>query len=614
MKKNLYFFITVILFIGVTIFSSCKKDNPEENGGGDTPTPTTTSIISGIVLDLNNSPIQGATVTIEGSTAAPKTTNEFGAFYFHNAPTGNRISVRFEKNNYMKVVRSETRPTTGVVIIHAMMIPENSAISTLGAISGTTGGDVTLASHNTKISFAPNSIVDASGNAFTGNVKVSLAYLDPSQDDFARLIPGGDMAATNTANTNGYLYSYGIIKVELKDDAGNPLQLKDEATSNAQIEVGVPASMQGAAPASIPLWYFDEIKGRWIEEGVATLTGGKYVGSVSHFTDWNCDVWSEEQATILGTVTDVSGNPIAGVTIKTGQSYAVTNSLGNYSRIVPSGFDLNVTIVNYYGHTEMKSAGVLSPGETKTVNFQVPQMNYLYGRILNCNNTPVAGTVGASWGNSEASSVVQTSNGIFCIPIPQNNESLTIWAYTGTAYASSYYYATFINFADTMPDIFLCDMATGANEFTIDGAGFSNQTFSNFNLVKTAVYSEFNENDEVWKDTYVNIEGDDGRITLDFNNKITGTYNIDNSWGSVQNLNSTQDYYSFSTLTINVTKYGNVGQLVEGTFSGSGTSQDQSDFTITNGKFSVIRMPDQSQEFKKINSTQRNQIKNRSKR
>lgn len=608
----------MILLIGVALFSSCKKDNTDDNGGGDNPNPTnTTSIISGIVLDLNNSPIQGATVTIEGSTAAPKTTNEFGAFYFHNAPTGNRVSLRFEKNNFMKVVRSETRPTNGVVIIHATMIPDYSPISTMAIISATSGGDINLYDHNTKVSFAPNSFVDASGNPYTGSVKVSLAYLDPSQDYFARLIPGGDMAATNTANLSGYLYSYGIIKVELKDDAGNPLQLKNETTSNAHIEVGVPASMQGAAPATIPLWYFDEIKGRWIEQGFATLTGEKYIGTVSHFTDWNCDVWSEQQATITGTVTDANGNPVAGVSIRTGQSYANTNALGVYSRTVPSGFDLNVTILNYYGHTQVKPAGVLSSGETKTVNFVVPQMNYLYGRIVNCSNTPVAGTVGASWGYDEASSVVQTSNGNFRIPIVEGNSSITIWAYTGTAYTTTYYYADFINHADTMPDIFLCDMVTGPNEFSINGAGYINQTFSNFNIVKTAVYSEFNEGNQTWKETYINIEGEDGKFNLGLNNKITGIYTNGDCWGYIQQIGSSQLYASFSNLSINVTRFGNVGQLVEGTFSGSGNIQEQGDFTITNGKFSVIRMPDQGHDFIKNRSNQKNKIdkmKNRYKR
>lgn len=612
MRKKITFFTAMIIFIGVALFSSCKKDSTDDNGGGDTPPPTTTtSIISGIVVDLNNSPIQGATVTLEGSSVASKTTNEYGAFYFHNAPTGNRVSVRFEKNNYLKVVRSETRPSNGVVMIHATMISENSPISIVGTISGTTGGDVNLFAHNTKVSFAPNSIVDASGNTFTGNAKVSLAYLDPSQDDFARLIPGGDMAATNTANANGYLYSYGIIKVELKDDAGNPLQLKDEASSNAQIEVGVPSSMQGAAPATIPLWYFDQVKGRWIEEGFATLTGEKYIGSVSHFTDWNCDVWSEEQATITGTVTDVYGIPVAGVRIKTGQSFAYTNSQGVYSRIVPSGFDLNVTILNYYGHTEMKPAGILSPGQTKTVDFQIPQMDYLYGRIVNCNSNPVAGTVGVSWGYDEASSIVQTSNGYFRIPIVENAGNLTVWAYTGTAYATTFYYPSFINHTDTMPDIFLCDMVTGPNEFTINGVGFTNQTFSNFNIVKTAVYSEFNEGGQIWKNTNINIEGEDGGFYLSFDNKITGTYTNDNCWGNIQSLNGNQVYLNLSSLTINVTRYGNAGQLVEGTFSGSGTDQNESYFSVTNGKFSVIRMPDESHDFKKIKSSQKYNKKNK---
>ena len=599
MKTNRNLSLIMILFFGIALFTNCKKDKDDNGDGGNNPiNPTTTSIISGMVVDLNNAPLQGVTVKIEGSTAAPKTTNQFGAFYFHNAPTGSRVSLTFEKDGYLRVARAETRPSDGVVIIHATMIPENSAISTVGSISGTTGGDVSLIAHNSKVSFAPNSIVDAAGNPFTGNVRVNLAYLDPTSDDFGRLIPGGDMAATNTANTNGYLYSYGIIKVELKDNAGNPLQLKNEASANATIEVGVPASMQGEAPATIPLWYFDETKGRWIEEGVATLTGNKYVGTVSHFTDWNCDVWSEEQATITGTVTDASGNPVAGVQIKTGQSYASTNSQGKYTRQVPSGFNMNVTIVNYYGHSETKLAGVLSPGETKTINFQVPQMNYLKGRIVNCNGTPVAGTVGASWGSNQASSTVQTTNGHFSIPVAQSSGNLTVWAYAGSAYTSTEFYPYFVNYTDSMPDIFLCDIATGPNQFTIDGAGYSNQTFTNFNIMKTAVYSEFDEGGQIWKDTYVNVEGEDGKFSLSFNNNITGSYTADNCWGSIQSLNGEMVQMYFQTLTLNVTKYGAVGQLIEGNFSATGSGSN-GDFTISNGKFSVLRLPNETHGHKK---------------
>ena len=95
MKKISYFIVLCCLFtISTFTFTNCKKDdNPDD------PiipvTPTTTTTISGIVVDLNNNPIQGVTVKLEGSTIAPKTTTQYGSFYFHKVATSNRIILTF---------------------------------------------------------------------------------------------------------------------------------------------------------------------------------------------------------------------------------------------------------------------------------------------------------------------------------------------------------------------------------------------------------------------------------------------------------------------------------------------------------------------------------------
>jgi hypothetical protein len=44
------------------------------------------------------------------------------------------------------------------------------------------------------------------------------------------------------------------------------------------------------APDTIKLWYFDEEVGYWKEDGEAVKVGNKYIGEVTHFTWWNCDV------------------------------------------------------------------------------------------------------------------------------------------------------------------------------------------------------------------------------------------------------------------------------------------------------------------------------------
>ncbi len=603
MKKNRIFLIaSCFIAIALANLSSCKKDDNTDDPIVPVVTATTTSI-SGIVVDINNIPIQGVTVKLEGSTIAPKTTSQYGSFYFHNVATSSRISLTFSKTNYLKVTRAEARPSNGVVIIQAMLIPKNSSISTTSTVNGTTGGNISLPSFNSKVTFPANSLVDDSGNPFTGNAEVSIAYLDPSADNFSQLIPGGDMLAINTTNINGILYSFGILKVEIIDGSGNALQLKNEASANATIEVGVPNSMIGSAPSTIPLWHFDKTKGKWIEEGEATLTGNKYVGQVSHFTDWNCDVWSETQGTITGTITDASGSPIAGVSIKIGQAWSVTNNLGKFTRNVPSGVSLNVSINNYFGYNETKIAGVLSAGQTVTVDFVLPQMNIVRGKLLNCSQTLVPGTVGISCGSSlENSSMITTTNGYFSIPISTSATGLYLWAYNGTSYLSQYIYPNFENNLDTIDDVFLCDIVTGPNQFTIDGAGFNNQTFSDFNVTKTAQYSEFNEMGQVYKNTNITLGGADGNITLSFNDNVAGTYtNSSNTWLSMYNIGPNSANLTLTTFSITVLQYRSVGQLVEGTYSGSGTLNSE-DFTITNGKFSVIRIPNvyYNQGFKKL--------------
>src|SRR5690606_555839 len=71
----------------------------------------------------------------------------------------------------------------------------------------------------------------------------------------------------------------------------------------------------GSAPATIPLWYFDETKGMWIEEGSATLQGNTYTGTVTHFSFWNWDI--PFSAIIMElTLVDQNNNPLQNYTIK----------------------------------------------------------------------------------------------------------------------------------------------------------------------------------------------------------------------------------------------------------------------------------------------------------
>ena len=83
------------------------------------------------------------------------------------------------------------------------------------------------------------------------------------------------------------LTSYGMMAVELIDASGSKVQLAEGKL--ATLSFPIPEAARASAPQEIPLWHFSEA-GVWVEEGFAERRGNMYVGEVSHFTFWNCDI------------------------------------------------------------------------------------------------------------------------------------------------------------------------------------------------------------------------------------------------------------------------------------------------------------------------------------
>jgi len=75
--------------------------------------------------------------------------------------------------------------------------------------------------------------------------------------------------------------------VELEGDGGERLQVAPG--KKVTLKMAIPAALQSTALGSIPLWYFNDTTGKWIEQGSATRQGNNYVGQVGHFSFWNCD-------------------------------------------------------------------------------------------------------------------------------------------------------------------------------------------------------------------------------------------------------------------------------------------------------------------------------------
>jgi hypothetical protein len=335
----------------------CKK----ENSLGENMQAIT---LKGIVKDVNGNPLSSVNV-VTGSVSA--VTSSDGTFSFSKAEVINsRTVIRFEKNGYFTLTRSGVRESE--MFIEAVLTPKgNSSISLQTSFNVSDAKDLEIG--DMKVALSASSIVRADGSPYSGTVNADMLYLDPNNENFATMMPGGDLAAITSDNTDVMLISWGMTDVNLTDNAGNPLQLKPGAP--AEMTFPIPAGMETNPPATIPLWHFNETRGVWEETGVATLFGDVYVGTVTHFSWVNLDE-PARRVTIRGKVVDCENKPVPYVQVRGWQTAGTTNSKGEYSVTVPEQTPVTLSVTANGGSDSQFVPG--QPGNTTftAANLRVP--------------------------------------------------------------------------------------------------------------------------------------------------------------------------------------------------------------------------------------------------
>ena len=148
----------------------------------------------------------------------------------------------------------------------------------------------------------------------------------------------GALLAINSSNKQKSLQSFGMVFVEMDDANGGKLQIACSKT--ATITIPIPSALQANAPATIPLWYFDDTKGIWKQEGNANKQNNNYVGTVAHFSFWTAGQLGEN-VRLDATFKDQNGKMLANnlVTITSanhGTSEGYTDSAGTVSGLIPA--------------------------------------------------------------------------------------------------------------------------------------------------------------------------------------------------------------------------------------------------------------------------------------
>lgn len=266
---------------------SSDKDNTtavENAAVTDTASGQKTGRVKAVVTNVGGAPLDSVRVLAQGLELL---TNSQGEFLIDNCPASNgRIVLRLQKDGYFDRIFAKEVIDTSVAII-SMVKKEESDICRLTTFPAKEGTCVKV--QEAEVLIPANAMVKMSdGTDYNGNVNLSVIYYNPDDANFNNILPGGDLIAVDANSIRGKLVSYGMLDVQMKTDSGELLQLKKGSKSKLTFPK---PQCQTQKPDSIPLWWFNEKTGLWEEEGISVLNGNNYVGYVSHFTTWNCDVF-----------------------------------------------------------------------------------------------------------------------------------------------------------------------------------------------------------------------------------------------------------------------------------------------------------------------------------
>lgn len=575
--------LSKLLFVLVLLLTSCQKDDGISNDGNQNEnTPDTFSEyfgneisrdFLGSVIDKDHNPIEGVSISIGSETAV---TDSNGVFIIRDATVNERFGyIKAEKAGYIHGSRSVV-PSNGTNKVTIILLEE----TVVGTVSSGSSSTVT-ATDGSSVSFDGN-FVKEDGTAYTGSVNVIMHHLDPTDEDMEDQMPGM-LYAQNEDGAERMLQTLGMLAVELRGSGGEDLNLAEGATS--EIKIPVDASLLSTAPATIPLWYFDEATGYWKEEGQATLQGNMYVGTVSHFSFWNCDIQAEA-VMLCVTVVDEDGKELNNIKVgitstNYGTTYGYTNALGEVCGLVSSNETLTLKIFSYAicGDASLytETIGPFNTDSNITViindNPNIIEETVI-GVFNDCDGNPITeGYVQITYGGTTFIDEVNT-DGAFEIVIlsclGENTFSITGSDFNNLQTTGNINY-TFTSPLTDIISIMACDAV---------------EEFMTYSVDDNAIYKLYTDIDELqfypFAESFVVLNGTTGNLydslIIYIPNQL-GSYSNDNDTyvtdlhlyfeENGQTFTYTMDTSEQGNVTINVTKIAeNIGDFIDVNFSG----------------------------------------------
>jgi hypothetical protein len=181
----------------------------------------------GQVVDTDNHPLQYVNVKIGNTTVL---TDANGVFIINNAQVYKKFAyVSAKKTGYLDGSRSVV-PTLGQNNIKIMLLTDTPLQTVQSGITS----EVSLSS-GTKINL-DGAFVDENGAAYSGDVRVSMFHLTPSDENLDSLMPGM-LYAQNSNGDEAMLETFGMLNVELRGSAGQKLNIATGHTASITIKI-----------------------------------------------------------------------------------------------------------------------------------------------------------------------------------------------------------------------------------------------------------------------------------------------------------------------------------------------------------------------------------------
>ncbi|MBP5525008.1 MAG: hypothetical protein J6Y11_05325, partial [Paludibacteraceae bacterium] len=188
------------------------KDSPKER-----------TTIKGKICDANGNNLTNVTI-ISGNNQA--TTDSLGYFNIDvDTLIGNRHVLRIQKDGYFDRIYSKMVSDTLNYPIQ-LIKKEQSNFVALKKFNANEG--IIIEVNGATVTIPESSLAKSDGSDYNGTVDISVVYLSPTESPAMEpLMPGADLMAIANDGDTVPLISYGMVNVEMSDEDGNPLQLKD---------------------------------------------------------------------------------------------------------------------------------------------------------------------------------------------------------------------------------------------------------------------------------------------------------------------------------------------------------------------------------------------------